>query len=124
LVIFGDTIFVFDHIHHEVSFYNRGGISLGKKKLQYHLLKGEGRWMGKIWKDAKTGKLYSGYEKAGKVKIMEVFPAKESWEWRTQLEKSYVQKIRIKEGQIYYIYKPFESTKKRYLYKETIPYEK
>jgi hypothetical protein len=123
LVIFGDTICVFDHVHNEVSSYSKDTKLLNKKKLDYHLIKGEGKWLGKIWKDNISGDIYSAYEKGGKVRIIQIYPNKERWKWRNQLEKSYVQKIKIRGGHIYYIYKPFESTKKRYLYKEKILYE-
>lgn len=121
LVILSDTMMVFDHVHHEVSFFSKKGENLGKKEIQYHQLKDFGKWMGKVWKDSVTKRIYTSYKKAGKVSLIEIFPSQQRVELKMQLTHPYVEKIKIRGGEIYYIYKPFESTKKRYLYKERIP---
>lgn len=121
LVVMGDTIWVFDHIHHQVHSFSSKGESTRVHKIQYHLQKGAGKWIGKIWKDGVTQRIYTAYKKSGSISIYEIFPSEERFEFCIQLTHAYIEKIKIRGGDIYYIYKPFESTKNRYLYKEKIP---
>jgi len=121
LVILGDTIMVFDHIHHQVNFFNSSGASIGTRKIDYHLQKGLGKWLGKIWRDGFTKRIYTAYKKAGRISVYEIFPFQEKFAFCLQLQHPYIEKIKMRDGDIYYIYKPFESTKNRYLYKEKIP---
>jgi hypothetical protein len=123
LLILGDTMMIFDHVHHEVIMMKKNGALLLKQKIDYHLIKGLGKWKGKIWKDSITQRLYTAYERSGKTTLVEIFPHSGHYRIMFTLAHSYIQKMRIKGGEIFYIYKPFESTKKRYLFKEKIKYD-
>jgi hypothetical protein len=41
---------------------------------------------------------------------------------KVKLAFKYVDKIRVNNNFAYYVYRPFESTQKKYLYKEQLPY--
>jgi hypothetical protein len=123
LLILGDTMMVFDHVHNEVVMMNKKGETLLKQKINYHLAKGLGKWKGKIWKDPISHRLYTAYERSGKMTLLEIFPKSGTYQTLFTLTHSYIQKVRIKGGDIFYIYKPFESTKKRYLFKEKIKHD-
>jgi glutathione peroxidase-family protein len=41
---------------------------------------------------------------------------------KVKLHYKYVEKIRVHNNKIFYIYRPFESIQKRFLYKEKLPY--
>ena len=123
LLIMGDTLMIFDHLHDEVTLMNKRGELLSKEAIHYHKLKGMGSWSGKIWKDPVTKRIYTAYNKHGRTTLLEIFPRQDGYQVLFTLTHSFVQKIRIRGGDIFYIYKPFESTKKRYLFKEKIRYE-
>jgi hypothetical protein len=41
---------------------------------------------------------------------------------KVKLAFKYVDKIRVNNNFVYYVYRPYESTQKKYLYKEQLPY--
>jgi hypothetical protein len=41
---------------------------------------------------------------------------------KVKLHYKYVEKIRVHNNKVFYIYRPFESIQKRFLYKEKLPY--
>jgi hypothetical protein len=41
---------------------------------------------------------------------------------KVRLEFRYIDKIAIQNNFVYYVYRPFESTQKKFLYKERLPY--
>ncbi|MEY4330709.1 MAG: hypothetical protein RL609_1457 [Bacteroidota bacterium] len=120
LMILGDSLIVLDHLHNQAFYYSKKGQLLQSKKIEYHQLKGTGKWSGKIWKDPVTHKLYTSYLKSGKISIYALNLHQETQTQVITLTHPFVDKIRIKGDQIFYIYRPFESSQKRYLYSEKI----
>ncbi len=120
LLILGDTITILDHVHGKSFRYNKKGELLYERKIEYHQLKGKGKWLGKIWKDSSNDRIYTAYLKSGKVTLFEIDLRNSSQKKVLELTHSYVDRIRIRDHQIFYIYRPFESSQKRYLYSEKI----
>jgi hypothetical protein len=120
LLILGDTITILDHVHGKSFRYNKKGELLYERKIEYHHLKGMGKWLGKIWKDSSNERIYTAYLKSGKVTLFEIDLRNSSQKKVLELTHSYVDRIRIRDHQIFYIYRPFESSQKRYLYSEKI----
>ncbi len=120
LLILGDTITILDHLHSKCFRFDKKGLPVDEKKIEYHHLKGMGKWLGKIYKDPASQHIYTAYLKAGKVTLFEIDLRNSSQKKVLELTHPYVDRIRIRDRQIFYIYRPFESSQKRYLYSEKI----
>ncbi len=77
-------------------------------------------WQNLIIQDLATEKLYVVYEKNGIGELELLLDGENHSEMKTQLFYKYPQKIKVKDGYVYYLYRPFESSQKHYLYKEKI----
>jgi hypothetical protein len=120
LMVLGDTVLILDHLHSKGLRFLKNGTPLDQFPIHYHQLKGKGKWMGKVWKDPNTHSLYTAYSKNGRVTILLILQESNAQKELQTLEHSYVERIRIRGNQIFYIYRPFESSQKRYLYSEKI----
>lgn len=123
LILFGDTILVFDHLHNVITFYNNEGSKILERTTHHHVKKGIGKWKEQVWRDASTNKIYTAYEKSGKVKWFELDVFKDELMPCMELAYQYCEKIKVRNGEVFFIYRPFESSQKRYLYKQKITHE-
>ena len=73
--------------------------------------------------DRVTGEIYAVYERAGYTYIGWIDTKSGEISEHVRLNHRYIQQISIFKNQVYYIYRPYESTQKKYLYKERLPYE-
>ncbi len=120
LMVMGDTVLVLDHLHNKGFRFLKNGSPLDQFPIEYHQLKGYGKWMGKVWRDVKSHSLYTAYKKNGRVIIFLIQQKSNAQKELQTLEHPFVERIRVRDDQIFYIYRPFESSQKRYLYSEKI----
>jgi hypothetical protein len=123
LILLGDTILVIDHLHDEVTMYNRLGEKMSKVPCHHHKKKDIGKWKGEVWRDPLTHKLYTAYEKSGRVKCFEMDVLNDELIPCMELVYRYCEKIKVRGGEVFFVYRPFESSQKRYLYKQKIIHE-
>ena len=123
LILLGDTVMVFDHLHDVVTFYNVRGERISETPCQHHKKKGIGKWKGEVWRDAVSLKLYTAYEKSGRVKWFEMDVVHDKLIPCMELAYRYSEKIKVRDGEVFFVYRPFESSQKRYLYKQKIIHE-
>jgi hypothetical protein len=69
-----------------------------------------------------TGVIYAEYEQDGNMYLGIVDVKTGEINEKVKLNYKYVEKIRVHNNKVYYVYRPFESIQKRYLYKEKLPY--
>ncbi len=77
-------------------------------------------WKNQIIQDLETNELYLVYEKNGKGEVELLVNGENHSELNMKLFYKYPQTVKIKDGYVYYLYRPFESSQKHYLYKEEI----
>ncbi|MEN9334756.1 MAG: hypothetical protein RLY35_1936 [Bacteroidota bacterium] len=123
LILLGDTIMVFDHLHDLLTLYNQQGKKMNEMPCHHHKQKGMGKWKGQVWRDPTTHRLYTAYEKAGKVMWMEMLWQNDGLKPCMALAYPYCEKIKVKNDEVFFVYRPFESSQKRYLYKQKITHE-
>jgi hypothetical protein len=116
-----DTICVFDHYADTLFLYNRSMQLIGANKIDYHHPKNWKEWDRQIHQDEITGELYARFEKGGyyTLKKIDIATGKISGEYK--IENPWVKHIRIRNGDVYYIYRPKDSIQTKYLYKEHLP---
>jgi hypothetical protein len=72
--------------------------------------------------DKITGVVYAIYEKTGSTYLGLLDLKTGTIKEKVKLGFRYVDKIRVHNNVVYYVYRPFESVQKKFLYKEQLPY--
>ena len=115
-----DSIYVFDFPSDRLFVHNRYGEKMRSIAIHFHYKKDKTGWKRNILKDQSTGMLYAVFEKDGITSLGQIDLQKGMITTFHKIYHKYVEKIRIHNGYVYYIYRPFESFQKRFLYKERL----
>jgi hypothetical protein len=113
-----DTVFVFDHYKNLMFRYDAKGELMDSIAIYYHLRPKESGWKKLLLQDQVTGQIYIVYENAGKTTLQRFDSATGTLGEIILLYFRYADNIIIRDNYIYYVYRPFESLQKKYLYKE------
>lgn len=115
-----DTICVFDHYVNTLFEYNSQCKRLDSLPISYHHPKNWRDWGRKLLQDETTDEVYTLYEKSGVyfLKKIDIKTGKVAGTYK--LTNSYPKHIRVRDGFVYYIYRPYESTQKKFLYRERV----
>ncbi len=116
-----DTLCLFDHYRNLLFHYDSLGNKLDSIAIFHHLQAKITGYKKQIIKDPITEKLYVVYEKNGKTGLREVSIKTGELGAYIDLTYKYVEKVAVYGNFVYYIYRPFESLQKKYLYKEKLP---
>lgn len=117
-----DSIFLFDHYKNLLFKYSYLGDVIDSIPIYYHLQAKENGWKKELIQDYETGEIYIHYELAGKAQLRHFNTTTGKLSSPVELHFKYPENIQIKGNSVYYIYRPFESTQKKYLYRERLPF--
>lgn len=120
LYIVSDTICVFDHYKNSLFHYDKNGNKLDSVNITYHHPKNWKEWKNKMVKDLTEDKIYAVYDNSGHRYIKNINSNTGRDEGKYSIIHYSADKIRIRDGYIYYVYRPFQSLQEKYLYKEKI----
>lgn len=120
LIRCNDTLIIFDHHHDKMIQFDWNGQALDSVLIQYHKTLRPERWDEKILKDRKTQKIYTSFRKQGITYIREINKQNGEVSAGQKLSYKYVENVRVSDDSVYYVYRPFESSQNRFLYKELI----
>ncbi|MEY5133179.1 MAG: hypothetical protein RLZZ198_1183 [Bacteroidota bacterium] len=115
-----DSIYVLDFQSDQMTVYTPKGEVSRTTPLLFHYHKDKSGWKRVILKDESTQALYALFEKDGISMLGKIDLTTGKIVSKHRLYHKYVEKIRIHQGNVYYIYRPFESIQKRFLYKERL----
>lgn len=115
-----DSIYVLDFQSDQMTVYTPMGEVSRRTPLLFHYHKDKTGWKRIILKDESTQALYALFEKDGISMLGKIDLTTGKIVSKHRLYHKYVEKIRIHHGNVYYIYRPFESIQKRFLYKERL----
>lgn len=115
-----DSIYVLDFQSDQMIVYTPMGEVSRRTPLLFHYHKDKTGWKRIILKDESTQALYALFEKDGISMLGKIDLTTGKILSKHRLYHKYVEKIRIHQGNVYYIYRPFESIQKRFLYKERL----
>jgi hypothetical protein len=118
-----DSLFVFDYYKDKLFTYNELGEALDSVEIYHHYNPRRTGWKKQLIQDRKTGQIYALFDRAGWTYLGWVDTKTGEITEQVKLEYRYVDKVAIHDNFVYYIYRPFESIQKKYLYKERLPYE-
>lgn len=123
LYVITDTITVFDHYKDLLFHIDRNGHKLDSIKITYNHPKNWKEWKHKLLKDDIENTVFALYEKNGHkyLKQINTVNGKELGKYTLQFHSA--DKLKIHNGYVYYIYRPFESTQQKFFYRELIKLE-
>jgi hypothetical protein len=120
LFVIGDTLRIFDHYKDCLFHYDAMGHKLDSVPISYHHPKNWKEWKNQMVKDVTEGNVFAVYNKDGRKYLKRI-------SYRTGKEEGFYKvihysadKIKVRDGYIYYVYRPYESTQEKFLYKERI----
>jgi hypothetical protein len=121
LFLVHDTLFIFDYPKDLLRVYNLHGDLLKNIPIYHHYRAKQSGFQKNLQQDRKTGVIYALFEQDGYSYVGRINLANGNVEHKVRLAFRYVEKVRIYNDAIYFIYRPFESTQKKFLYKQKLP---
>lgn len=113
-----DTICVFDHYADTLFLYNRNMQLIGANKIDYHHPKNWKEWDHKLHQDEITGEIYAQFESSGYYTLKKIDIATGKIVGEYKIENPWVKHIRIRNGEVYYIFRPKDTLQTKFLYRE------
>jgi hypothetical protein len=117
-----DTLLVFDHPDHLLARYSLNGELMDSSSFHYHLKKHPLKWGNEILFDKVEDKIYTYQKHWGNVEMIKLNLKTAAEEGAMPLSFSFVEKIRVNNGWVYYTYRPYESATHRYLYRQPLQF--
>lgn len=117
-----DSIFVFDYYKDQLFTFDSVGRKLDSVAIYHHYQPKQSGWKGKLIQDSETGQVYAYFEKNGNCQLKLVDLKTGQLTESVLLPHKYIEKIAIQGNAVYYIYRPFESLQKKYLYSTKLPF--
>ncbi len=120
IFILKDTLCIFDHHSDRLYHYNKQNKIIDSVNISYHHPKNWREWKRQLFVDEVTNNVYAFFSKDGRhyLKQIDFQTGKEIKTY--SLKHHSAEKIKIKDGYVYYVYRPFDSTQERFLYREKI----
>lgn len=115
-----DSIFVFDHYKNYLFKYTPEGGFSDSVRISYHLDARSSGWEQPLIQDRENDKIYTLFERNGYSFLCRIDPLTGNVSPPQRLHFKYVERIKIIGNEVFYIYRPFESIQKKFIYKETL----
>ena len=118
-----DSIFVFDYYTDKLLVFDGRGEKIDSISIYHHYQPKASGWSKQLIQDRITGEIYAVYDKAGFTFLGLIDTKTGEIKEKVKLEFRYIDKLEVHNNFVYYVYRPFESTQKKFLYKERLPYD-
>lgn len=115
-----DTILIFDHYSNALLKYDRNANLVDSLGISYHKPKNWKEWERQLVEDETNGDIYALYLKGAYYYLKKIDLATGKLTGSHKLTNKWVEHVHVRNGYVYYIYRPFESIQKKFLYKERI----
>ncbi|MES2513881.1 MAG: carboxypeptidase-like regulatory domain-containing protein [Bacteroidota bacterium] len=120
LYIIKDTICVFDHYKDQLYHLDKHGNRIDSIDINYNHPKNWKEWKNKMLKDDMENLIYAVYDKNGHKYLKQISSQTGQALGKYTLQFHSADKLKIHNGYVYYIYRPFESTQEKFFYRELI----
>ncbi|MFM7301094.1 MAG: hypothetical protein ACKO1R_08145, partial [Crocinitomicaceae bacterium] len=117
-----DSVFVVNYPKDLLEIFDADGNNIKSIPIFHHYQRSKTGFKRKLIQDYTTGAIYAVYEKAGISYLGHLNVETGEINEKVKLNFKYIDQIKVYNNYVYYIYRPFESTQKRFLYKERLPY--
>jgi len=116
-----DTIYIFDYPKDMLRIYSLDGKLLKSVPIFHHYHAKQTGFRKNLQQDRQTGCIYAVFEQEGYTYVSQIDLTTGKMIGKVKLAFRYVEKVRIHDNAAYFIYRPFESTQKKFLYKQKLP---
>ncbi|MGZ4156550.1 MAG: hypothetical protein ACXVED_05280, partial [Bacteroidia bacterium] len=120
LFVINDTVCVFDHYSNAILKYDQKQQLLDSVHIDYNHPKNWRDWKHEVIVDKVTNEVYALYERGGFYYLKNIDMKTGKIKGSFKLTNQYVDKIKVQNGFVYYVYRPFESLQEKFVYKELI----
>lgn len=120
LLLWKDTLMIFDHYHDKLFKYNKFNEVIDSVAISYHRDVKRREWQKKLTLDQETGEVFGVFLRAGFHFLRTIDTSTGNAEGCFKLHHRYAESIKVRDGWAYYVYRPFESSQKKFLYKEAV----
>lgn len=121
LFVQGEHILIFDHYRDQVVSYDTSFQVVDSSGIAYHKVHGNGwDWQESLIQDRNTKEIYTTYLKDGYMHLLHINPLTGETSETLKLHFRYPEHVTVRDGVVYYIYRPFESIQKKFLYAEEL----
>lgn len=120
LFVINDTICIFNHHNDFLYHYNRQNTLIDSVKISYHHPKNWREWKRQMFVDEPENKVYAFFSKDGHHYLKQIHHQTGKELLTYKLQHHSAEKIKIRDGYVYYVYRPFGSTQEKFLYREKI----
>ncbi|MDX1350312.1 MAG: hypothetical protein R3279_08695 [Putridiphycobacter sp.] len=120
LFVNNDSILVFDHYKNLLFKYNYDLSFVDSLSINYHENARKSGWEQPLVQDKENNRIFVLFERDGYTYLSLVDLTTGKVKYSRKLFYRYIEKLKIVDNQLFYIYRPFESIQKKYIYKETI----
>lgn len=117
-----DSLFIFDYYKDELFTFDREGNKMDSVGIYHHYNPKSSGWAKELIQDRITGQIYALFERAGYTYLGLVDTKTGEIKEQVKLEFRYVDKVIVHGNFVFYIYREFQSTDKKHLWKERLPY--
>jgi len=115
-----DSILVFDHYQNQLFLYRPDFGMIDSVAINYHKDSKKSGWEQPLIQDEKNGKVYAMYTRSGYTYLHEIDLVTGVVLKSFKLYYKYVERLKIINGEVFYIYRPFETVQKKYIYREKL----
>ncbi len=120
LFVIGDTLHIFDHYKNCLFHYDTKGNKLDSTQIDYHHPKNWKEWKNQMVKDLTVDNVFAVYSKDGRKYMKRINYRTGKEEGMYKIIHYSADRIKVRDNYIYYVYRPYESTQEKFLYKEKI----
>ena len=120
LFVVDDTVIIFNHNTEQLVRYDGDNTPVDSAKIDYHKTKRRLDWQKHMVQDEITEKIYARIKINGYNYLREIDPHTGLVLRTFKFTWKYTERIRVRNGYVYYVYRPYESMQKKFLYKEKI----
>ena len=120
LFIINDTVCIFDHCSNAILKYDKSQHLLDSISIDYNHPQNWREWKHQLIVDKETNKVYAVYQKNGFYYLKNIDMKTGKIVSSFKLSNQYVNKLKVKNNEVYYVYSPFESMQEQFIYKEVI----
>jgi len=118
-----DSVFVFDHYDNQLKKYTIKNGVVDSIDIKYHFNSRKSGWEQPLIQDKKANKIYALFMRSGYTYLSLLNTNTGEIIKTYKLYYKYIEKIKIINNEVFYIYRPFESIQKKYVYKEKLSFE-
>ena len=118
MFVINDTINIFDHSESKIWKFIDDTVEVGEVPFLYHKPKKKSSWKRQLIMDEVNGRIYAVFLKNGYYYLREINVNSGTVVSEKKLTYQFVSKLKIKDGFIFYTYKPKQTLQKKFLYKE------